>query len=65
MPQPDGTLLVYEYTGEGLTPVADPPQATRDDLGTVEFLGTKVVNAHPELKHWGVGSPAKIDARRN
>ncbi|MEO6579727.1 MAG: hypothetical protein ABIN83_01065 [Sphingomicrobium sp.] len=60
MPQPDGTMLVYEYTGAGLTPSRITP-AKRDDLGTVEFLGTKAVKAHPELKEWGVGSPAKID----
>ena len=32
----------------------------REDLGTIEFLGTKVVNTWPELKTWGVGSPAKV-----
>jgi hypothetical protein len=59
MPQPDGSLLVYEYTGEGLTPSRIMPQPT-EDLGTVEFLGTRVVNTHPVLKTWGVGSPAKV-----
>lgn len=59
MPQPDGSLLVYEYAGDGLTPSRIVPQA-RQDLATLEFLGTKVVKAHPELKTWGVGSPAKI-----
>jgi hypothetical protein len=59
MPQPDGSLLVYEYTGEGLTPSRIVPQPT-EDLGTVEFLGTRVVNTHPVLKTWGVGSPAKV-----
>ncbi len=60
MPQPDGSMLVYEYTGAGLTPSKIIPQK-RDDLGTVEFLGTKLVKAHPELKQWGVGSPAKVN----
>ena len=60
MVRPDGRLLVYEYTGEGLTPSLIRPEP-RDDLGTVEFLGTRVVNAHPVLKTWGVGSPAKVD----
>jgi hypothetical protein len=32
----------------------------RDDLGTIRFLGTEVVKARPELKQWGVGSPARI-----
>ena len=49
MPQSDGRLLVYEYTGEGLTPSRITPKPT-EDLGTVEFLGTKVVKTHPELK---------------
>jgi hypothetical protein len=60
MPQPDGSMLVYEYTGAGLTPSRIVPQK-REDLGTVEFLGTKLVKTHPELKQWGVGSPARID----
>jgi hypothetical protein len=59
IPQPDGSLLVYEYAGSGLTPSRIVPQK-RDDLGTVEFLGTRVVKAHPELKQWGVGSPARV-----
>ena len=46
--------------GKGLSPSLIRPEK-RDDLGTVEFLGTKVVKTHPELKEWGVGSPAKID----
>lgn len=57
--QPDGSLIVYEYSGEGLQPVRIQPQV-QQDLGNVEFLGTRVVNEHPELKDWGVGSPAKI-----
>jgi hypothetical protein len=60
MPQPDGSLIAYEYSGRGLQPVRFIPQV-REDLGTVEFLGTKLVNERPELKQWGVGSPAKID----
>ena len=57
--QPDGSLIAYDYSGEGLQPVRFQPQV-RDDLGSVEFLGTRVVNTRPELKSWGVGSPAKI-----
>lgn len=57
--RPDGSLLVYDYTGEGFNPSIVQPQV-RQDLGTINFLGTEVVNAHPELKQWGVGSPAKV-----
>ena len=57
--QPDGSLLVYEFTGQGLTPARITP-VKQEDLSTVEFLGTKVLNARPVLKTWGVGSPAKV-----
>ena len=57
--QPDGSLIAYEYSGQGLQPVRFQPQV-REDLGNVEFLGTRVVKTHPELKQWGVGSPARV-----
>jgi hypothetical protein len=57
--RPDGSLLVYDYTGEGFNPAIVQPQV-REDLAAIKFLGTEVVNAHPELKSWGVGSPAKV-----
>ena len=60
IPQADGSLIAYEYSGQGLQPVRLQPQV-REDLASVEFLGTRVVNEHPELKTWGVGSPAKVD----
>jgi hypothetical protein len=60
MPQPDGSLIAYEFSGQGLQPIRFTPQV-QNDLGTVEFLGTKLVRERPELKEWGVGSPAKID----
>jgi hypothetical protein len=59
LPQPDGSLIAYEYSGRGLQPVRFQPQVEQD-LGNVEFLGTRVIQSHPELKEWGVGSPAKI-----
>jgi hypothetical protein len=59
IPQADGSLIAYEYSGEGLQPVRFQPEV-RDDLGTVDFLGTRVVTEHPELKTWGVGSPANV-----
>ena len=56
---PDGSLFVYDYTGEGFNPSIIQPEV-RQDLGNVRFLGTEVVNKRPELKEWGVGSPAKV-----
>src|SRR5438874_12647989 len=57
--RPDGTLLVYDYAGDGFNPSVIQPQV-REDLGTIELLGTRVVNTWPVLKTWGVGSPAKV-----
>jgi hypothetical protein len=55
----DGSLLVYDYTGEGFNPSVIQPQV-RQDLANVRFLGSEVIKAHPELKQWAVGSPAKV-----
>ncbi|HEX2804299.1 MAG TPA: hypothetical protein VHN55_10025 [Sphingomicrobium sp.] len=57
--QPDGSLIVQEFSGQGMRPVSIVPQK-QEDLANVELLGTRVVNAHPVLKEWGVGSPAKV-----
>src|SRR5438309_6642088 len=57
--RPDGSLLVYDYTGEGFNPSIIQPQV-REDLASIQLLGTKVVNTWPVLKTWGVGSPAKV-----
>ncbi|MEO8453544.1 MAG: hypothetical protein ABI454_00140 [Sphingomicrobium sp.] len=57
--RPDGSLLVYDYAGDGFNPSIVQPQV-REDLGTIELLGTRVVNTWPVLKTWGVGSPAKV-----
>jgi len=57
--RPDGSLLVYDYTGDGFNPSIIQPQV-REDLASVRFLGNEVVKANPVLKTWGVGSPARI-----
>jgi hypothetical protein len=59
IPQADGSLIVFEFTGQGFTPVVIHPAAL-DNLGTIKFLGTEVINKHPELKTYAVGSPADI-----
>lgn len=59
IPMADGSLIVDEFTGAGLTPSRIQPRPL-DDLGTIIFLGTKVVTDRPEVKQWGVGSPARV-----
>ena len=60
IPMADGSLIVDEYTGEGLTPSRMVPKSL-DDLGTVVFLGAEIARQRPEVKTWGVGSPARVD----
>jgi hypothetical protein len=55
----DGSLVVFEYTGQGFRPVRIDPKPI-NDLGTIKFLGTETVNKHPVLKSYAVGSPANI-----
>ncbi|MES2120467.1 MAG: hypothetical protein V4513_07815 [Pseudomonadota bacterium] len=59
IPQADGSLIAYDYSGQGLRPVRFRPEV-KEDLGSVDFLGTRVIAENPELKSWGVGSPAKV-----
>jgi hypothetical protein len=59
IPQADGSVIAFEYTGQGFTPVRFTPKPL-DDLGSIKFLGTQVADQHPEVKSWAVGSPAKV-----
>ncbi len=60
LPLPDGRLLAYDYTGQGLVPGFIDP-TPREDLGAITFLGAKVAETYPVIKQWNVGSPSKID----
>jgi len=60
IPQADGSLIVFEYTGGGLQPMLITPEPT-DDLNAVQFLGTEVANEHPVVRQWQAGSPNHVD----
>jgi len=59
LPMKDGSLIVYEYTGEGFQPVRIDPKPL-NDLGNVSFLGTEIANKYPIVKTWAVGPPSNI-----
>jgi hypothetical protein len=59
IPQKDGSLIAFEYTGQGLTPVRLDPRPLQD-LGAIKFLGAEVAAQHPVVKTWAVGSPAGV-----
>jgi hypothetical protein len=60
LPQPDGSLFVFDYAGDGFTPSRLKP-VEQTDLGTITFLGAEVAANRPEVKSWGAGSPASVD----
>ncbi|MFV8819677.1 YncE family protein [Haliea sp. E17] len=59
IPLADGRLLVYEFTGTGFVPSIINPEPLQD-VSAITFLGTEVVEKHPEVKQWAVGSPARV-----
>jgi len=54
------SLLAFEYTGQGFVPVV-VPVSVKEDLSAVTYLGQAIVDAHPVVKQWTVGSPRAID----
>ncbi|HKI73644.1 MAG TPA: hypothetical protein VJ998_03325, partial [Pseudomonadales bacterium] len=60
IPRADGSLVVFEYEGDGFKPVVIDHPKPLQDLGAIKFLGTTVIEKHPELKTWQVGSPGDI-----
>jgi hypothetical protein len=59
IPQADGSLIVYEFTGAGFRPVSIEPEPL-SDLGTVRFLGAEIARRHPVVTTWTAGSPASV-----
>lgn len=60
VPLSDGSLVVFEYTGQGLLPVRIDP-VPLEDLSAINFLGNEIVSKHPVVKSWAVGAPSKVD----
>jgi hypothetical protein len=60
IPLSDGSLIVFEYTGQGFIPTLIDPLPLQD-LGTITLLGNEIVEKHPVVRDWAVGSPADID----
>ncbi len=59
LPLDDGTLLVYEFTGEGFVPAIIDPLPL-EDVSAVTLLGTEIAKKHPIVQEWAVGSPMKV-----
>jgi hypothetical protein len=61
LPVSDDSLLAFNYTGQGFVPVLMGIQPTFD-ISAINYYGEEVVEKHPELKTWKLGSPMTINA---
>ncbi len=55
----DGPLLVFKYAKDGFVPGWIPGRPV-EDVNAIRFLGQEVVDRHPAVKNWTIGSPADI-----
>jgi len=60
IPLEDGSLIVFRYTGEGFVPGVIDPEPLQD-VAAITFLGNEIVEKHPVVKEWNVGSPLDVD----
>jgi hypothetical protein len=60
IPREDGSLVVFEFTGQGFKPVLIDP-VPLEDLSAIVFLGNEIVKKHPVVRDWNViGSLSEI-----
>jgi hypothetical protein len=62
IPLEDGSLIVFRYTGDGFVPGVIEPKPL-EDVAAITFLGNEVINKHPVLEDWNVGSPMDVDLK--
>lgn len=53
IPRSDGSLIVFEYTGQGFVPTEIDAEPL-EDLSAITFLGNEIVKKHPVVKGWSV-----------
>ncbi|MGB7453645.1 MAG: hypothetical protein WBM36_16085, partial [Lysobacterales bacterium] len=61
IPREDGSLVVFEFSGQGFIPSLIDP-VPLEDLSAIVFLGNEIVKKHPVLREWNVVSTlSKVD----
>jgi hypothetical protein len=60
LPASSDSLIAFSYTGKGFVPVMMPIKPI-EDVSAITLFGQAVVEKHPVLKEWSLGSPAKIN----
>ena len=53
-------LIAFHYTSKGFIPVL-LANRTVEDVNPIRFLGQAIVEQHPVVKEWTLGSPAAVD----
>ncbi len=59
LPRQDGSLIIFQYTGQGFVPAVIDPEPL-EDVGAITFLGQQIIQKYPQLREWQAGSPADI-----
>jgi hypothetical protein len=59
-PMSEDSLIVFDYGGDGLRPVVIPIRPI-EDIAAVRYLGNAVVEAHPVVEDWKLGSPRTVN----
>jgi hypothetical protein len=54
------SMIAYQYTSKGFTPVRVPIKPT-EDVNAIDYLGQQVVEKYPVVKTWNAGSPARVN----
>ena len=55
IPTDGDSMIVFRYTGEGFVPARIETKPL-EDINAISFLGQQLVEKHPQLKDWNVGS---------
>ena len=61
LPMDDGSLIMFEYTGDGFLPTRLNDPKPLKDLSAITFLGSELVKTHPVVATWGAGSPDRLE----
>jgi hypothetical protein len=59
-PYTQDSTIVFRYTPKGFAPVVIENRVI-EDVNPITFLGQEIVDKHPIVKSWKVGSPARIN----
>jgi len=61
LPREDGSLVVFEFSGQGFIPTVIDP-VPLEDLSAIVFLGNEIAKKHPVVRDWNVvGTLSQVD----